>query len=365
MKFQVNQSFMQPLLAQCSAVADKRSTLPILGNVLITANGKVSLSATDLYQAVHTSVVDGVIKETGSVAVDARALVDRVKFLTGDIAFSVKGDTLTLKSGSRSFKLQTVPGEEFPALADSKDAQPLLTISGEELGGLIKRVRSAISTDETRLHLNSMLLEGDRARGLLRAVATDGHRLTVAEVTAIGVSAFSILIPLKGIVNVIEKLCAVADEIELSQTGLTLFAKGGGIEATVKLAEAQFPPYQQVIPGDSAGTATADRLALLGAIEAVAVSASDRTGGIGLKFADGLLSLRSESPDTGEGEDEVAIEYVGQGETVGVNARYLIDALRVLGSEQVTIEHGRELDPVVVKPVGGSGVAVVMPLRLN
>jgi DNA polymerase-3 subunit beta len=231
MKFQVNQSFLKPLLDQCKDVADKKSTMPILGNVLITANGKVSLSATDLYQAVHTSVVDGVIKETGSVAVDARALVDRVKYLTGNIAFSLKDNTLTLKSGARSFKLQTVPGEEFPALADSKDAQPLLSITGEELGGLIKRVRSAISTDETRLHLNSMLLEGDRARGLLRAVATDGHRLTVAEITAIGVAAFSILIPLKGIVNVIEKLCDVADEIELSQTGLTLFAKGGGIPA--------------------------------------------------------------------------------------------------------------------------------------
>jgi DNA polymerase-3 subunit beta len=78
-----------------------------------------------------------------------------------------------------------------------------------------------------------------------------------------------------------------------------------------------------------------------------------------------MIKLHAESPDTGDGDDELAIEYVGKGETVGVNARYLIDALRVLECDEVTVEHGGDLDPVVVKPVGGSGVAVVMPLRLN
>jgi DNA polymerase-3 subunit beta len=363
MKFQVNQSFMQPLLAQCSAVADKKSTMPVLGNILITANGKVSLSATDLYQAVHTSVVDGVIQETGSVAVDARALVDRVKYLTGDIAFSVKDNTLTLKSGKRTFKLQTVPGEEFPSLPDSADAKPLLTIASADLASLINRVRFAISTDETRLHLNSMLLEADDD-DILRAVATDGHRLSVAEITAPTASAFSILIPLSGVVSVLLKLCDSADTIELSQRGLVLFAKGGEIETSVKLADAQFPPWGQVVPESSTSTATINRAALLGSIKAVAVAASDRTGAVKLEFKLGKLRVAAEGPETGEGEDELAIDYDGPDAVVGVNSRYLCDALGAVDCEEMTMGVSGELDPVVVKPVGDVVyTGILMPMR--
>lgn len=363
MKFTVPQDKILPVLQQCAAVADRKGTMPALSNVLIYANGAINLSATDLYQSV-TADTDGTVKDQGSIAVDARQLLDRVKVLTGEISFAVNGNALTLKSGSRRFTLQTIPGEEMPKLPDHEGATDLLAIGGEALASLIARVQFAISTDETRLHLNSLLLEQDGDK--LTAAATDGHRLSVAAIQRdYTAAAFKILLPLKGVLQ-LKRLCEGADEVTLRQTGLTLFVEAGGYSWSCKLSDSAFPPYRDVIPTNLTGHATIDRLSLLSALKAVSVAASDRTGGVKLSFGGEAIKLSSESPEGGESMDEISCEYSGPGGDVGVNARYLIEALGAMESERVVIGSAGELDPLTIKAEGdeSGSVAVVMPCRL-
>ena len=362
MKFTINQTDLLPALTQCQAVAERKGTMPVLSNVLLVANGAVKLSATDLYQSVAADT-NGKVEQQGDVAVDARALFERVKSLPGEIRFALNGSSLTLKSGSRRFTLQTIPGAEMPRLPDPDGATFLLNIPSDELAQLIGRVEYAISTDETRLHMNSLLLEheGDK----LTAVATDGHRLSIAVAHSGSVGSFKILLPLKGVTQ-LRKLCESADDVTLRQSGITLFADVGGYRWTSKLTDATPVPYQQVIPSNHTGRTEVDRQALLDACKAVAVAASDRTGGVKLSFTREALRLSSESPEGGDGGDEIACTHDGPEVEIGVNARYLEQALAVIEGEMVEIVVSGELDPLSVKAVGdeSGSVAVIMPLRV-
>lgn len=366
MKFTVSQKDLAPLLQQCHSVADSRSTMPILGNVLVTANGKLTLAATDLYQAVTADVSDAKIATQGTVAVEARALFERIKMLPGDITFTLTGSSLVLKSGSRRFTIPTVAGSDFPELPKRSDAAVHLTIAGDDLAALIRRVSFAVSPDETRMHLNSLLLIGDGET--LTAVATDGHRLSVAKKAHPSIP-FRELIPLKGMLQLL-KLCDDAEDgtVLLTNASPMLFIGTPHYDGSIKgLGDSvQYPPYEQVIPTNLDGRATTDRLSLLSALKAVSVAASDRTGGVKLSFGGEAIKLSSESPEGGESMDEIACEYSGPGGDVGVNARYLIEALGAIEGERVVVSHGGELDPMTIKAEGdeSGSVSVVMPMRV-
>lgn len=371
MKFTIDQKDLLPILSQCAAVADRKGTMPALAMCHIAAFGpespSVAFSATDLYQSVSAYVTTGAVKEPGSIAVNARDLLDRVKALPGEISCTVDGSTLTLKSGSRRFRLPTIPGDEMPKLPDPDGATLLFSIPGEELAQLISRVHYAISTDETRLHLNSLLLEhsGDK----LTAVATDGHRLCVAVQTwdtgRQTVAPFQVLLPLKGVMQ-LKRLSEAAGDVTLRQQGYTLFVEAGGYEWTCKLTDAQFPPYQQVIPADHPTAVIVSRQQLLDAVRAVKVAANDRTGTVKLSFGAESIRVSSESPGGGEADDEVSCKLTkGSPVDVGVNAAYLEQALGVIDADHVEIKLGEELDPLTIRADGdeSGSVAVVMPCR--
>lgn len=368
MKFTIDQKTLLPVLAQCAAVADRKGTMPALSNTLIRANGAINLSATDLYQSV-TADADGEIKDQGEIAVNARDLLDRVKALPGEIQFTLRDTNLTLKSGSRRFTLHTIPADEMPRLPDADGATELLTIPGDELAQLISRVHYAISTDETRLHLNSLLLEhsGDK----LTAVATDGHRLCVAVQTwdtgRPTVAPFQVLLPLKGVMQ-LKRLAEAAGDVTLRQQGYTLFVEAGGYEWTCKLTDAQFPPFRNVIPADPPTAVLVSRQQLLDAVRAVKVAASDRTGAVKLSFGAESIQISSESPDGGDADDAVPCKMTkGSAVAVGCNASYLEQALGVIDADHVEIKLGEELDPMTIRADGddSGSVAVVMPCRLT
>lgn len=366
MKFTIDQKTLLPVLTQCAAVADRKGTMPALSNTLIRANGAINLSATDLYQSV-TADADGEIKNQGETAVNARDLLDRVKALPGEILFQLRDSSLTLKSGSRRFTLHTIPADEMPRLPDADGATELLTIPGDDLAQLISRVHYAISTDETRLHLNSLLLEHDGDK--LTAVATDGHRLCVAvqswDPGRPTVTPFKILVPLKGVVQ-LKRLCEDAGDVTLRQSGYVLFVEAGDYGWTSKLSDSSFPPYQQVIPADQPGSVTVSRQQLLDAVRAVKVAASDRTGAVKLSFGAESIQISSESPDGGEADDEVSCKMTkGNAVAVGCNAAYLEQALGVIDADHVEIKLGEELDPMTIRADGdeSGSVAVVMPCR--
>jgi len=211
-------------------------------------------------------------------------------------------------------------------------------------------------------------------------VTTDGHRLSKAELRVPGKTASaSMLIPLKGVLE-LKRLCDEAksepskdgerDEatLELCHSGPNAFFQLAGFSFSVKLVDAQFPPYQQVIPEATERAARAARAPFADALRAVSLAASDRTGGVKLSLTTSKVRIESESPEAGEGFDELPVDYEGPNVTIGFNARYFLDVLSAIEDEEVVVGISGELDPAVIKPASESTersyLAVIMPMRI-
>ncbi|UQA61493.1 DNA polymerase III subunit beta [Polyangium aurulentum] len=365
------------LVARCQGVADKKSAMPVLANVLLAADGNaLRVSATDLYLAVSGQTAAEVVS-AGSVAVPAKDLLERVKAMPdGPIQVtSREGAQTVIKAvGSpRRYTLHGMPGGEFPQLPKAAPDAPSLELPAELLSTLIARTHFSISTDETRAHVNSALFEWAGQR--VRMVTTDGHRLSKMEATLDGTQATAtMLIPLKAI----HELRRLADEakaeketptVHITQSGPNAFFGVAGMTFSVKLVDAQFPPYQQVIPAGSDKSIRAPRAQLAEALRAVSLAASDRTGGVKLTITSRALRITSESPESGNGFDEVPIDYEGNDVTIGFNAKYFLDVLASVDEDEVTLSVSGELDPAVIRPGSDesgpqSYVAVIMPMRI-
>jgi DNA polymerase III subunit beta len=376
MQVVVNKRDLVRIVARCQGVADKRSTMPMLGNVLVETEGTglLKLSATDLYLGL-TGTITAEVETAGTVAVGARDLFERVKMMPeGEILLSAPGQgslVIRARGQARRYTLKGIPGADFPSLPKPTGAGEVLELATQSLALLIHRTHFSIAVDDTRLHLNSALLqwEGDR----VRMVTTDGHRLSKMEIQGVGSNAFaSMLIPLKG-VQELRRLCdeAVAEGIgtvSIVQHGPNAFFRAGTLQLSVKLVDVQFPPYQQVIPASAQHRVVANRALLGEALRAVAIAASERTGGVKISFAPNVMRFASESPESGDGFDELAIEFEGTPTTVGFNAHYLLQAIGCIEQEAVALGISGELDAATLQPAeqatSESYLAVVMPMRI-
>lgn len=361
-----------PLLARSVTVADKKSAMPALANVLLSADaGTLRVSATDLYLSV-TGDTPAEVSIAGSVALPAKDLFERVKMMPDGpiqiIANDLAQTTVKAVGSARRYTLHGIPGGEFPALPKPTPDAPTLTLPVAVLARLIAGTHFAISADETRPHVNAALMQWERDR--VRMVSTDGHRLSKVEATVddAGMTA-TMLIPLKAI----GELRRLADEakgdkssVTITQSGPSAFFAVAGMTFSCKLVDAQFPPYQQVIPEPRGKAARAPRAALIEALRAMKVASPDRTGGVKLVFEPGVMRITSESPESGNGLDEIAIDYTGESATIGMNAQYVLDALDPVATEDVLLDVGNELDPMLITSGDGSSeyAAVVMPQRI-
>ena len=363
-------------------VAERKSTMPVLSNVLLSVDGPghLRLAATDLYLAI-SGKVNAEISKGGSVAVPAKDLLERVKMMPdGPVHIATQDNaTTTLKAAgsARRYTLRGMPGDDFPPLPAPAEGAPTLALEVEVLQELISKTYFSISTDETRAHLNSALFEweGD----VVRMVTTDGHRLSKMEVKVSGRQASAtMLIPLKAI-HELRRLCdeVMAEhgkdgskdgqkpQLQITQSGSSAFFQGGGTTFSVKLVDAQFPPYSQVIPANSEKKVSVPRAPFADALRAVSIAASERTGGVKLGIGAGTMRITSESPESGDGFDEVPVDYAGQPITIGFNAKYFLDVLGALEEDEVILSLSGELDPAVLRPNGARNfLAVVMPMRI-
>ncbi len=377
MELSVAKKDLLKLVARMQGVAERKSTMPVLSNVLMTVDGPNALrvAATDLYLSI-AGRVSAEVKRGGSVAVPAKDLLERVRMMPeGPVQIVTQdGAATTLKaSGSaRRYTLRGMPGDDFPPLPAPTEGSPTLSLGVDVLSELMQKTFFSVSTDETRAHLNSALFEWDG--DLVRMVTTDGHRLSKMEVKVAGRQATAtMLIPLKAI-NELRRLCdeLVAEgskdskpEITITQSGSSAFFQAGTTTFSVKLVDAQFPPYAQVIPQATEKKVRVARAPLADALRAVSIAASERTGGVKLALNGTMMRISSESPDRGDGSDEVPIDYAGPPITVGFNAKYFLDVLGALDEEEVILGLSGELDPAVVRPASERQfLAVVMPMRI-
>ncbi len=389
MELTVAKKDLLKIVARMQGVAERKSTMPVLANVLLAVDGQnaMRLAATDLYLSL-LGRVPAEVSKPGSVAVSAKDLFERVKMMPdGPVVIATQDNaTTTLKaSGSaRRYTLRGMPGDDFPPLPQPAEGSPTLALDVDVLSELIQKTHFSISTDETRAHLNSALFEweGDT----VRMVTTDGHRLSKVDVKVTGRQASAtMLIPLKAI-HELRRLCdeMMAEgatgsgdgekkgkpELLITQSGSSAFFQGAGMTFSVKLVDAQFPPYSQVIPQGADKTVRAPRVAFADALKAVSVAASERTGGVKLSLTKGSMRITSESPESGDGFDEIPVEYSGPNMSIGFNAKYFLDVLASVTDDEVEVSLSGELDPAVLRPAGGTTkpdrqfLAVVMPMRI-
>jgi DNA polymerase-3 subunit beta len=383
MEFTVTKKDLLRLVTRMQGVAERKSTMPVLSNVLLSVDGPSALrvAATDLYLALTGRVTVDVSKG-GSVAVPAKDLAERIRMMPeGPLHVAVQDNASTVikaVGSARRYTLRGMPGDDFPPLPAPAEGSPSLALDVDVLQELVAKTHFSISGDETRAHLNSALFEweGD----VVRMVTTDGHRLSKMEVKVSGRQASAtMLIPFKAIQE-LRRLCEDIStepseakegkerpkaQIQITQSGSSAFFQGGGMTFAVRLVDAQFPPYSQVIPQQSEKLVKVPRAVLAEAMRAVSVAASERTGGVKLSLAKGTMRISTESPESGEGFDEVPIDYDGAAMTIGFNAKYFLDILGALDEEEVQLGFGGELDPAVVRPVGPRQfLAVVMPMRI-
>ena len=364
-------------LARTHGVADRKSSMHILSNVLVSAEGpdRLRLSATDLYLGV-TAVVPASIKKGGTIAVAARTLFDIVKNLPdGEVRWTL-GDShaVELRCGKVRYRIPAMPGEDFPPLPNPGDAD-FAHLEAAVLAELISLTQYSRSHDDTRPHLAGTLFEGDGK--VVRMVTTDGHRLSKAEHKAGKGSMmnFSMLVPHKGISELKRLLDDVkagkgkADEpttIGIATAGGNAFFLRDDLCLSVKLADENFPPYSKVIPSKQSRTVIAARGPLVEALRRISLVANDKSGGVQLIIEPGLLRIQSQNPEVGEGSEEVDVDYAGDELRIGFNARYLLDALSAMPHDEVAIELSGERDPGVIKPAGDDAgfVGVIMPMRI-
>lgn len=372
MHFVAPKSVLIAALSKVAPVTDRKSPQPILANVLVEAESAgLHLSATDLCQGVSCTV--GIpVKRPGRVALPAKGLLDRVEIMPdGDVEVVVDGDcraTIKAVGSSRRCVLAGLPAADFPNLPRRNDDAPRFQWTAGDLRKLIRRVSFAVSADETRPHVNSMLVE--ITGKYLRLVATDGHRLAVADMPWQHETTATVLLPQKAVAD-LEKLLAQdgpADTVEMWLSGSCAFFSVAGVEFSTKTVDAQFPPYEQVIPQTSERIAVVARTALIDAVRAASVASSKGGGGVRMDFADSYVLVSAKSSDNGEASDTIDATIHGdaKGEAFfGVNFKYIIDAARAFDEDEIRIEFSSELDPVVMKDEKSGCVQVTMPMRLT
>lgn len=352
MKLTTNRKKLTAALQLAAAVAEKKQTMPILTNVLLVAQkGALAISATDLERAI-TIEVDADVTEPGETCLPAADLLARVRAMPGDEVTINGDDTVSAVGTKRRYKMHSTPADQFPKLPQPNGGKQF-KIAGDELAKFIDATQAAVRPDISRQHINSLLFEGSRA------VATDGHRMAIRGAVN-DENGTSMLLP-QNTLKALRELAA-EDEVTFTHEAAWTFAEAGAARLALKTPQATFPPWRQVLPSSCAQTVTVDRAALADAIRAVAVASPDRTGGVRVTVADGEIRIDTESPETGEGSDAVAVDYSGPSATLGLNARYVLDALAACDTDEISLGFSGELDPVVVR--GGDSTHVVMPLRI-
>jgi len=366
MRFTIMRQNLHNALAAVSAAVPSKTTLPVLSNILFDAvEDGVRMSGTDLDVAVRVQV-PAEVQEQGSLTAPGKKLQEITRELPDQpVEVATRGDQIELRCGRSHFKLNGLPADEFPALPEV-DFEAGWGVRGADLHNLIQHTAFAVSTEESRPILNGVLWE--LRDGMMRMVATNGHRLARMDVPGTGgKDSAELIVPPKAL-DQIRRLFGPSDEIEISRSDNHLGFRAGQTLVFTRLIEGPYPNYEQVIPRENDKAATVDRQALAAALRRVGVVASDQTHRVRLAFAPGALRFSVSTPDLGEAHDEISITYQGDALEIGFNASYLLEILKYMPTDEVRLTLKAPERAATVEPVGwddpASYLCLVMPLRL-
>ncbi|MGH9457396.1 MAG: DNA polymerase III subunit beta [Thermoanaerobaculia bacterium] len=372
MELSVAKADFQKELQLCQGVVEKRSTIPILSNVLLRASGdRLEIAATDLDVTLLTSCAASV-KTEGGVTLDARRLFDVVRALPDEDVRLTLGEnySIQIESGTAKFRLLGLPAEDYPTLPKVavKDAHSI------ELGALkmmVEKVIFAITHEETRFQLNGALLKvlGDK----MEMVATDGHRMALVNLPqqkANGEGEITILIPRKALHEIVRFEGEDDEAVRFGISENHMFFESGPRRLMARMIDVNFPNYMEVIARDNDRRVQVDRDRLLSTIRRISLVANERTRAVRFDFAPGKLTVSSTNPELGDARETVPIEYAGQPFYVGLNAAYVTDFLSAVDTPNVTLDLKDENSQCIGRPEETGSLPydylyVVMPMRIS
>jgi DNA polymerase-3 subunit beta len=373
MELTVAKADLQKELQLCQGVVEKRSTIPILSNVLLrAADGRLQVAATDLDVTILTSCAARVTT-SGGVTIEAKRLFDVVRSLPDDDVHVTmqENNQMLIESGTAKFRLLGLPAEDYPTLP-TVTATDTFSIPLDELKTMVAKVKFAITHEETRFQLNGALLKVQPTK--MEMVATDGHRMALINFPQGNGGKkkgtdLTILVPRKALEEILRLEVPAGGEVRFGTSENHLFFEAGERRLLARMIDVNFPNYMEVISRDNDRKVLVDRERLLATIRRISLVANERTRAVRFDFAPGKLTVSSTNPELGDARETVPIDYAGNPFFVGLNAAYVTDFLSAIDTPSVSLDLKDENSQCIGRPQAQDDLPyeylyVVMPMRL-
>jgi DNA polymerase-3 subunit beta len=372
MEIKISREVLLEGVQKTLGIVEKRTTMPILNNVLVKAKeGKIRIAATNREISLIADY-DAEVIHFGEITLSARKLFEMIRELQGDILHIILNESnwINISCGKTHFRIPGISAEDYPNV-DQDEEVSFFKVKGSILLNMITSTFFAMSTDETRVNLNGTLFETEKADGrvFMKMVATDGHRLSLTSVDT-GMEDFlllekGVIIPRKGIAEIRKIIEADDKEIEIGiKKGFCIIRKENMV-LKVSLIDSEYPDYRRVIALEEGVSIQLDREQFLRSLKRMGVISSEKYSGVKIRILGNKILLNSNNPDIGEASDEIEIPVSNREFEVGYNVRYLIDAVEAIGDKDVVIELRDGLKPGTIKPAQGDGfLCVIMPLKM-
>lgn len=368
MKLTLERSALLTGLSHVQSVVERRNTIPILSNVLLSAEGgTLTLVATDLDIEVSEQA-DAMVGAPGQVTAPAHMLYDIVRKLPdgAQVALTVNGDDrLDVDAGSAHFTLPLLPSGDFPKMSADGLEGNVFSLPASDLKRLIDKTRFAISTEETRYYLNGIYLHAKD--GQLRAVATDGHRLALAEqILPNGADAMpGVIIPRKTVAEIRKLIDGTDADVQVAVSESKIRFATGSVVLTSKLIDGTFPDYERVIPRGNTKELVLDNRVFASAVDRVSTISAEKSRSVKLSLSDSNLQLTVNNPESGKAQEDMPVNYDSDPLEIGFNAKYLMDVAGQIEGQDATFKLDNAAAPALVTDADDeNALFVLMPLRV-
>jgi DNA polymerase III subunit beta len=365
MKIVCSKADLSRIISLAQSAASTKNVMPVLTNLLFEADkDSLTVTGTDLELGVRVKI-NLEVAQAGTATLPAKKLAELVKtFDEGDVEITVKdGVKAEIKSGRATIKLTGVPAEDYPSFPAYRKEKSL-SLSSKVFLDMIRRAAFSVSMDETRYILQGALLQSDGKKATM--VTTDGHRLSYIEhELSSPQEPVSAVVPSKALLELSRVLEPKDTPVTVYFTENQVFFEMGELTVFSRLLDGQFPNFEQVIPKKNEHTLLANVAPLISVLNRMSPLASDKGNSVKFHLNEDGLQVTASTADVGEGSESLDVEYNGPAMTLAFNARYLLDALKALGSERLDMKLNTPLSPTLITPVGSSTVCryVVMPMR--
>ena len=370
MQFKISRNEFLEGLAKVQGIVEKKHTMPILANVLIeTKNDKIIITATDLEVGIKSSY-NATILEEGKITISAKKLYEIIKELPDkEIIFNTKNNFwVEIKCSKSIFNIVGLSPDEFPKFPVVETSS---IINKTNLSEMIDKTLFSISHDETKFNLTGIYIKLNQEDNInyLVFVSTDGHRLSMIKRKSDNILEEKykegFILPKKGIVEIKKLLEIMNDDISIGICDNNFSINNNDTTLIMRMVDGEFPDYKRVIPDKGNNSAIIDKNSFLHALKRISILSSEKSKGVKIKIKRDFLTLTSSNPELGDAKEEMQIVYEGDEISIGFNAKYIIDILQVINTNNIILNLKDNISPGRINPEGDENhISVIMPMRL-